>query len=270
MNVTLNGLRFSCRYDGAGERAPWLVFSNSLATDLTVWDGQVEALAGRFHILRYDQRGHGGTEVPSKPCGLADLGADARALLDRFEVRKCTFIGLSMGVPTALQLVADCPDRIERLVLCDGQAETAVHGARAWEERIALAREGGMERVADATLARWFGADFTAAGKAEAVRRMIAATPLEGYIGGARALQDYGYAPVLPKIAVPTLLIVGARDGAMPATMQQMSRKIPGGRLLEIPDAGHIPNVEQRAQFNRALTDFLAETSVAATHKPII
>lgn len=259
VSVTLNGLRFSCRIDGQDAAAPWLVFSNSLATNLTVWDAQVEALASRFRILRYDQRGHGGTDVPGGSYGLADLGADAQALLDRFEIERCTFVGLSMGVPTALQLVADCPDRIERLMLCDGQAQTAANGAKSWEERIAFAREAGMDAVADATVARWFGADFVASGKAEAMRRMIAATPLEGYIGGARALQDYAYAAVLPQIAVPTLLVAGARDGAMPETVRQMSRAIAGAQMVEIPGAGHIPNVEQATAFNRLLETFLAE-----------
>ncbi|HET7411264.1 MAG TPA: alpha/beta fold hydrolase [Pararhizobium sp.] len=260
VSVTLNGLRFSCRLDGENAAAPWLVFSNSLATNVTVWNAQVEALAGRFRILRYDQRGHGRTEVPTEPYGLADLGRDAHALLDRFEIERCAFVGLSMGVPTALQLLADCPGRIERLVLCDGQAQTAANGARSWDERIAFAREAGMDAVADVTVKRWFGADFVASGKAEAMRRMIAATPLEGYVGGARALKNYAYAAVLPKIAVPALLIAGARDGAIPEAMRAMSRSITGARMVEIPDAGHIPNVEQAGAFNRVLDEFLAAT----------
>ncbi|MGN6550702.1 MAG: alpha/beta fold hydrolase [Pararhizobium sp.] len=258
MSVTLNGLEFSCRVDGQDAAAPWLVFSNSLATNLTVWDAQVEVLADRFRILRYDQRGHGGTEVPAASYGLIDLGADAKALLDRFAIERCTFVGLSMGVPTALQLIADSPERIERLVLCDGQAQTAANGAKSWQERIAFAREAGMEAVADATVDRWFDTDFVGSGKAEGMRRMIAATPLEGYVGGACALQDYAYGEILPKIEVPALLIAGARDGAMPETMRQMSRMIAGARMVEIPGAGHIPNVEQAGAFNRVFETFLA------------
>ena len=255
--VEIDGLRFRCRVDGGDDAAPWLVFSNSLGTDLTVWDAQVAALAGRFRILRYDQRGHGGTGVPAGPCDFARLGGDVAALLDRFGIARCGFVGLSMGVPTGLDLAGRHPERIERLVLCDGQAATAPGGAEQWAERKRQIRADGMAAFADATVARWFGRDFVAAGRAERVRAMVAATPADGMIACATALQRFDYGHVLPAIRVPTLLLVGARDGALPATMAAMRDRIPGARFVEIPDAGHIPNVEQADAFNRALAGFL-------------
>ena len=255
--VEIDGLSFRCRLDGDDATAPWLVFSNSLGTDLTVWDGQVEALAGRFRILRYDQRGHGGTDVPDRPCSFARLGGDVAALLDRFGIARCGFVGLSMGVPTGLDLAARHPGRVERLVLCDGQAATAPGGAEQWAERIRQVRADGMAAFADATVARWFAPAFVASGRADKVRAMVAATPAEGLVACATALQGFDYAAVLPALRVPVLLVVGARDGALPATMAAMRDRIPGAALVEIPDAGHIPNVEQPAAFNRALAGFL-------------
>lgn len=255
--ISANGLTFRCRVDGDAADAPWLMFSNSLGTDLGVWDRQVAALAGRFRILRYDQRGHGGTGVPSGPCDFGQLGADVVALLDHFAVRRCSFVGLSMGVPTGLHLVDRHPDRVERLVLCDGQAATAAGGAEAWAERIRQIRADGMAAFADATVARWFDPAFVAAGKAAQVRAMVAATPADGLVACATALQSYDFTHVLPAIQVPTLLIAGARDGAIPETMAGMQARIAGAGLIVIPDAGHIPNVEQPAAFNDALTGFL-------------
>jgi 3-oxoadipate enol-lactonase len=258
LSVVADGLWFRCRLDGEGNGGPWIVTSNSLATDGRIWDAQVPILADRFRILRYDQRGHGGTTVPDGPCDFAQLGGDVLALLDHFAIASCTFVGLSMGVPTALQLWAHAAERIERLVLVDGQPESTPVSTAAWEERIAGARAHGMAAMADATVARWFQPATIAAGNAAQARDIIAATPLEGFVACARALQSYAFADVLPTITVPTLLIVGAGDGGMPATMARMRAHIAGASLVEIPGAGHLPNVEQPAAFNSALGGFLA------------
>ncbi len=248
------------RLDGDDADAPWLVFSNSLLTDLTVWDDQMAALAASYRILRYDQRGHGGSAVPAAPASFDQLGGDVLALLDHLGIGRCTFVGLSMGVPTALWLARYHPQRIARLVLVDGQAQTADSGAAAWEERIAFARDKGMEALAEATLGRWFAPAFMAGPGGARMWQMVTATPLGGFVACARALQSYAFADVLPGIAVPALLVAGARDGAMPRTMAAMSEIIPGAVMREIPDAGHIPPVEQAEAFTAILLSFLAET----------
>ena len=251
--------KVSIRYAINGRNgAPWIVFSNSICTDLSLWDGQAALLAADFRVLRYDQRGHGGSSVPSAPCNFEQLGGDVAALLDHLGIDTCTFVGLSMGVPTGLDLYARQPQRIERLVLCDGQAATAPAGAAGWEERIEIARRDGMEAFADATVGRWFSPDQVKDGRADVVRRMIATTPFAGFEACARALQSYAYADVLPRITAPTLLIAGKDDGKMPETMARMRDAIAGSRLVEIADAGHIPSIAQPDAFNRALLTFLA------------
>lgn len=256
-SVEVNGLGLRCRLDGDDPEAPWVVFSNSLGTALEVWNSQVAALGRRFRVLRYDQRGHGGSQVPHAPCGIRQLGDDVVALLDRFGIECCSLVGLSMGVPTALHVVDVAPRRVLRLVLCDGQAATAAGGAELWSERVRQARTEGMAAFADATVARWFAPDFVRAGGADAVRAMLAATPLEGLVACIGALQGYDYSHVPRSISVPTLLMVGARDGALPASMARLRDEIPGAELVAIPDAGHIPSVEQPEAFNRALLGFL-------------
>ena len=81
MQVKANGITFNCLIDG-GHDAPWLIFSNSLATNLSMWDDQARTLSGRFRILRYDQRGHGKTQAPEGLYPFATLLADAVALMD--------------------------------------------------------------------------------------------------------------------------------------------------------------------------------------------
>jgi 3-oxoadipate enol-lactonase len=252
-----DGLSFCCRLDGPAG-APWLVMSNSITTDGRIWDAQVPVLAGRFRILRYDQRGHGGTTVPPGPCDFAQLGGDVLALLNHFGIERCTFVGLSMGVPTGLQAFSRAPERFVRLVLVDGQAASSTASAAGWEARIAQVRAAGMEALADATLARWFAPDFVAAGKAAAARAIIAATPAEGFVACARALQAYDFAEVLPRIRVPVRMIAGANDGAIRDNMAALRGRIADAALVTLPAAGHLPNVEQPAAFNTALVEALA------------
>jgi len=250
-------LRFKCKVDGAGGDAPWIVFSNSLLTDLGIWDAQVAALADRYRILRYDQRGHGGTSVPSTPCSFDQLGADMIALMDHFNIERATLVGLSMGVTTGLQVYGKHPERIERLVLADGQAATAEGGYATWESRIAEAQRLGMAGLAEITMTRWFSESFRAGNGAARALAAASATPLEGFIACARALQAYDFNAVLPQINVPTLMMAGANDGQMPNTMRQMCSRIDGAVMHIIPDAGHIPNFEQADRFNSHLMEFL-------------
>ncbi len=267
--VDLSGLRFRCRVEGR-EGAPWMVFSNSLVTDLTVWDPQVAAFGDRFRILRYDQRGHGGTGVPPGPATLRELAGDALALMRRFGVRDSVFVGVSMGAATGFCLAPEHPELIARLVASDGQAATAPGGAATWQERIDAALGGGSEALADATVARW----FSARSKAEAVpamarvRAMVAATPLEGFVACARALQDYDFRATLPAIRQPTLLVAGAEDGAMPRGMRALAEVIPDAGFVEIADAGHIPGIERPEAFNAALDAFLASAAGGDPARP--
>ncbi|HWK44425.1 MAG TPA: alpha/beta fold hydrolase [Stellaceae bacterium] len=256
--IAVNGLTFRCRVDGT-EGAPWLVFSNSMMTDLTLWDAQVAALGDRFRILRYDQRGHGGTSVSPGDCTFDQLVEDAVALFDVFGIGRAHVVGVSMGAATALRLAARFSDRIQSVVMADGQAATPPTGAQAWAERIDLARREGMAALVEPTIARWFRPAFIASGSPvlDDVRRMIRGTPIDGFARCARALQAYDFRDDLGKLRCPTLLLVGAADGALPATMRDMACSVTGALFVEIDEAGHLPNVEQPERFNAALTAFL-------------
>lgn len=243
--------------------APWLVFCNSLLTDHTVWDGQVATFKDQYNILRYDQRGHGRSGDPDQPMSFAVLGSDAIAIMEACGVPAATFIGLSMGTPTALDIWGKRPDLISRLVLCDGQSRPTETGIGLWNERIEEAREIGLDAYCAATVGRWFGPQFLAQQpeQAQVFLSMMMRTRFAGFENCVRALQNFDYADLLPSIAVPTQILVGANDGGLPQVMQEMQERIPGARLTEISGAGHIPNVEQAVTFNKALASFLIETA---------
>lgn len=237
-----------------------MVLSNSLVTDLTVWEPQVRAFAASYRILRYDQRGHGGTSVPNRPATIGRLADDIAALMQHFGAADAVFGGVSMGAATGFCLAQRHPGLVVRLIASDGQVATAPGGAQAWQERIELGQRQGMAGYADATMTRWFSARSRAEGNPAMplVRAMIEATPLDGFVACARALSDYDFRPGLGAMRQPTLLIAGAEDGAMPQSMQALAPLLPDARFVEVADAGHIPGIERPAAFNAAVGDFLA------------
>ena len=118
MKIKANGITINYRVDGA-EGAPWIVFSNSLATSLAMWDEQAAALKDSFRVLRYDQRGHGESDAPSGRYPFDTLLADAIGLLDALSIEKAHFAGLSMGGATALGLAERHPERFDRIIVCE-------------------------------------------------------------------------------------------------------------------------------------------------------
>lgn len=259
MQTNANGISINYQIDGR-EGAPWLIFSNSLMTSLAMWDDQVAALKDSFRILRYDQRGHGGTQATDGKYTFDMLTADVVALMDALSIRRAHFAGISMGGMTALFLAQRHADRFDRIIACDcGPASTPV-SAQQWKERIDLGAAKGMEALVEVTVNRWFPPDFVAtrAPVLDKVRGMIRTTPFQGFAGCAQALSDYDLRPGLPGITRPTLCIVGTKDATL-AGMEQIHASVPGSRMVKLEGAGHLSNLEQPQAFTKAVGDFLKE-----------
>jgi 3-oxoadipate enol-lactonase len=261
MNIEANGISFNTQVEGA-EGAPWITFSNSLACNLSMWDGQVAALRDDYRILRYDTRGHGGTAVPGGPYSFDMLVGDVIGLWDALGIERGHFIGLSLGGMTALGLALGHAGRLSSITVCNARAEAPPEFRDLWDTRIATVGENGMEAIIDATLERWFTPGFAAGDPPvlDRVRDMIRATAPRGYIGCARALQGLDYLPRLGGISLPALFIAGAGDGATPPEgMRAMHQAVANSQYVELDPAAHISNLEQPEAFNDALTTFLAE-----------
>src|SRR5258705_3103602 len=161
MRINANGISINYQIDGP-DGAPWLIFSNSLMTDLSMWDDQVAALKGSYRILRYDQRGHGGTEVTDGKYTFDMLTADVVALMDALAIKRAHFCGISMGGMTALFLAQRHPDRFDRVAACDCGPASTPAGAQQWQERIDLAADKGMRALAEVTIPARFPPEFVA------------------------------------------------------------------------------------------------------------
>jgi 3-oxoadipate enol-lactonase len=256
--VRANGI--DIRYDIAGA-GPWLILSHSLATDLTLWDDQMSALASHFRVLRFDTRGHGGSSAPDVPYDFAMLTADVLGLMDALDIERAHFCGISMGGMIAQHVALATPERIDKLILVSTTSGYPSEARAMWDERIAGVRKKGMEPLVVPTLERWFTAPYRAA-HPEVVARigaLIRATPAAGYSGSGQAIAMLDTTEKLPALRSPTLVIVGADDAGTPPAMGRLiAERIPGARLESIPSSSHLCNVEQAAVFNRLVRDFLA------------
>lgn len=253
--VSIGGCTIFAMVSRASAVAPWLVFSNSLMTDHTIWEAQARHFAG-YNILRYDQRGHGRSEV-TQTVTFDQLSGDVLGLLDHFEIETCVYIGLSMGVPTGLNFARRNPHRLSRMVLSDGQMVTMPTGRQTWQSRIEAARANGMAWVADDTIARWFSPDFVAGGNVEKLRALASGQDVAGYCACATALQDYDFTSAAAGLGVPVLLLAGSNDGAMPQSMDVMAKTIANAQFALVEGAGHIPNFERPDEFNALVDAFL-------------
>jgi 3-oxoadipate enol-lactonase/4-carboxymuconolactone decarboxylase len=244
------------RLEGPGD-APVVLLANSLGTTLEMWDDQAAALAARYRVLRYDQRGHGRSPAPPGPYTVAELAEDAIALLDRLGIDRVSFCGLSLGGAVGMTLALRAPERLERVVLCCTGMEFLP--AEQWDERSAEVRAGGMEAIEAAVLERWF-TSAADRGLVERFRAMLRSCPPEGYAACCAALAGHDVRGTLGDVRLPALAIAGDDDPVTPpAKLEAIRDEIPGARIHIVPGARHIPNAEQPHDFTRALTAFLDE-----------
>lgn len=238
--------------------APPLLLVNSLGSTLAMWEPQMDELAARLRVVRFDLRGHGRSPVPPGPYSLDDLGADALALLDRLGIGRAHVAGVSLGGMIGMWLGVHAPERVDRLVLCCTSARLGPPSM--WVDRARLVRAEGTGAVADAVVARWVSPTWAADHPEEfrRLREMVAATPAEGYAGCCDAIQVMDQEADLERIVAPTLVIAGADDPSTPPDhAARIAAGIPGARMAVIPAAMHLANIERPDEVTGRILDHL-------------
>ncbi len=246
--------------------APVLVLSNSLGTDLGMWDTQIPAFAEHFQVLRYDTRGHGQSLVSEGPYSIEQLGRDVLALLDALHVEKAHFCGLSMGGLIGQWLGINAGSRLRSLVVCNTAAK--IGEPAVWNPRIeTVLREGQAAMVAlrDASIARWFTPEYAQANpdQVKPITDMLAATSPQGYAANCAAVRDADFRDQLGAIEVPTLVVAGTEDAVTPPSGGHfIQERVPGAQYAEFY-AAHLSNVQAGDAFSqRVLAFLLASESV--------
>ena len=264
--MKIGGETFNVEVEGP-ENAPVLMISNSLGSNLHMWDDQIPALSKHFRVVRYDSRGHGLSAAPAGPYSLEQLGKDALSILDTLGVKKAHWMGLSKGGAVGQWLLLNAPDRIERAVLANTAAQFGT--ADTWNDRLRTLRELGLQGMVDAVIDRWFTKEFQDKAP-EAIARIKAAfekTPADGYAACMAALRDIDLRDAIRNIRNQVLVIIGKNDPATPPEAgKAIAAAIPGARLVEL-DAAHLSNIEAADEFNKAVIDFLTAPAKPARPK---
>lgn len=255
--VDVTGATLRIRIDGP-PGAPWLLMLNSLSTTLEMWDGQIPTLSGHFQVLRYDQRGHGGSSAPKGPYSIGDLGKDALELLDALGIEKVSLCGLSLGGIISFWLAGNAPERIDKVVVACTSANFSP--PELWAERARVVRAHGVADLYEGLLARWFTSNIDVVNpqaKAQIYKMLTSCNP-EGYASCCEALGGADVRPLLGQIQSQTLVIAGARDPATPPNIAvSLFESLPNSSLTIIPDASHLANFEQPDLFIDAVMGHL-------------
>jgi 3-oxoadipate enol-lactonase / 4-carboxymuconolactone decarboxylase len=265
--VEHSGARIHWRRDGDPSLPP-LVLANSLGTDHHLWDPVMPRLADFFHVIRMDGRGHGASDAPPGEYDLALLARDLLAVADAAGIGRFDLVGVSLGGMIGQWLGLNAPGRLRRLVLCNTSARMVPAGMAA---RIAAVRDGGLASVADTVLGRFFTQRFIARGNAHyhSVRETLLALDPVGYAGACAAVRDMDLLDELPRIGVPTTVVVGRHDQSTPPAMgEAIAAAIPGATLVEL-DCAHLPHSEDPPRFIALLMAALEPQARAGREAPI-
>lgn len=261
-HLWVNGATLRVDQSGPAD-APAVIFSNSLAADLSMWDGQAAVLSKEFRVIRMDTRGHGGSSATDGDYTLELLSDDVLAIMDGLNIGRAHFVGLSLGGMIGQVLGARSAARFESLTLCATFADAP---RQMWADRVDTVRRSGLAPMVDGTLERWFTSAFRENHPAvmETTRTMILGTSVQGYAGCSAAIRDMDLTGVPEQINLPTLVLAAAQDpSAPPEAMKALHARIPGAAYVELDDAAHLFTLEQPAKAAAVIHGFLREARSA-------
>lgn len=240
--------------------APALALVNSLGTDARIWDGLIAELADDYRILSYDKRGHGLSDAPAGDYSLDDHVNDLAGLLDHVGFERPALCGVSVGGLISQGFALRAPQRLAALVLSNTAPK--VGDEAMWNDRAATVLNSGLAAIADPVMERWFSPQFrsTRPDQLALWRNLFLRADPKGYAATCATLRDADLTAQASDIAVPTLVIAGAEDGATPPDLVRAgAARIPGARFEILPGTGHIPSIEQPKKLAALMRQFLKE-----------
>ncbi len=257
--MTINHTTINFLDVGAG---PVVLLVHGFPLNHLMWRNQINFLSTNHRVICPDLLGFGASHCSGQPLTLRQWVADLIGLLDRLEIEKVSFCGLSMGGYIGWQFWKQYPDRLTNLIACNTRAgadsETMVRARRVSAQ---AAREKGIGNLANEMIVKMFApANLSSLTEAvELVREMISSTDPESVAQGQLAMAArLDATPWLTEIRVPTLFIAGQFDNITPtAEMQSNCELVPGAQICEIPHAGHLTPLENPQIFNEVLLAFL-------------
>ena len=257
--LSRDGIDIYYEVHGSG---PPVLLTHGYSSTAEMWQGQVEALAKHHRLVLWDMRGHGRSDYPEDPSAYSEAAtvADMAALLDEVGAASAIVGGLSLGGYMSLAFYRAHPERVRALLIIDtGPGFKKDEAREAWNKRARDTAERfereGLSGLQAYSRERSEATHRDAKGLAHAARGML-------------SQRDAGVIELLPAIAVPSLIVVGADDTPFLAASDYMAAKIPGAKKCVIPSAGHAVNIDQPAAFIAAVLPFLDGLSSEPTDQP--
>jgi 3-oxoadipate enol-lactonase len=255
--ANINGTVINYRLDG-NENLPTLILSNSLTTNFYLWEEQVSSFTDHFRVLRYDNRGHGGSSSPKGEYLIDDIGTDILSLMNHLNIDKASLCGISLGGMVGMWLGIHAGNRINKLIICNSSSDLSPPDP--WQERIKMVNSKGMASIVDAGLTRFLSEKFRNSNspKIEFLKSMMMTCEVSGYSGCCAAVRDMNLTSQLAKINNSTLIIAGELDPSTPVSHSEIiKREISGSKLTVIEGVAHLSNIEKPDEFNKAVINFL-------------
>jgi pimeloyl-ACP methyl ester carboxylesterase len=238
-----------------------ILLAHGFPLDRTMWHRFSGILTGWLRVFP-DLRGLGLNQMPDSGYSMAEYADDLVALLDTLHIEKAVFCGLSMGGYIGFEMLRRHADRVRALILMNTKAIADDPEARAVRDRtITRVRRDGSGFLADEMIPKLLASTSLQAQPdvERMVRNMIEQSPAEGVVGALTAMRDRpDSTPMLPEIAVPTLVVHGSDDNLIPIEeARAMADGIPGAHFAVIPAAGHLSPLEQPVNTGRVVREFL-------------
>lgn len=243
-DIVANGVRLHFRLEG-DPASPPVVLVHPLGADLGLWDKLVPLLTPWARVLRYDLRGHGGSETTTGEYALNALSDDLLALATQLAFDRFCAVGVSLGALTALDGAARAPQRVRSVVACS-VAVSIPPPPGGWDARAAQVREHGMAPLGQPMVERMFSAAFRDSGDPaiESTRSALLGTDPAGYAAACAVLRDADVTSALQKVVQPVVVVAGESDVLTPSVAgQAMVERLAHGSLQVVP-GGHFPPVE--------------------------
>ncbi len=234
-----------------------LVLSNSLGTNFSMWEDNIDELSHHFNILRYDKRGHGKSSIEQDKLSIAELGQDVIELIDALELKNVFFCGLSIGGLTGQWLGIHYPDRFKKIIISNTAAKIGTE--QGWEARIKQVNEFGLHSILQGTADRWFTPEYREKNpeKVQKILEDFQANSLKGYTACCHAVSEANFTKELNKIEIPLLIIAGDKDEVTTVEDARFIQKNAGVTHLITLDAAHLSNMEHPREFAKHLIHFL-------------
>jgi 3-oxoadipate enol-lactonase len=251
-------------YFEAGRGIP-LVLIHGFPLNHRLWEQQFAALTETARLIAPDLPGHGESDSRSGPYWMEQVAQDVNDLLDVLEIKvPVVLCGLSLGGYMLGQFYERYGNQLAGLIFTATRASGDSPEAKLNRDRlVSIAREAGVNALVEAVLPKFLAPKTyqTRPELVEQVRGIMQAASLDGVVGdllGMRARPDTF--DMIRKIRLPTLVIHGTEDQLIPVSEGELIRDtIPGARMVTIPEAGHLPNLEQPELFNLAVREFISQ-----------